>query len=74
MTEAQIVVNGVTLTTGQAMAVRCGLCELMVSTTDPGTDEHGVAMSKAYRARALEVLTLMHPAAAAATPQGAETP
>ncbi len=60
MHEPEIVINGVTLTTAQAMTVRVAL-----STFDPdcGDDEHGAAMTKAYIEHARVVFRIMlgHP-------------
>lgn len=61
--EPRIVINGVPLTTAQAMLVRVAL-----SGFDPdcGDDEHGRLMTAAYRARLSEVLDLIIPSPPAA--------
>lgn len=63
MAEAQIAVNGINLTHGQAVAVRVALTDLLQSTSDSnalGEDAHGRAMTKAYFDRTSEVLELIH--------------
>lgn len=56
MTEPEIIINGVTLTPGQAMTLRVALTS---ADWDCGDDEHGVRMRQAYTARAREVLDVM---------------
>ena len=54
--EPEIVINGVRLSSQQAMAVR-----VAVSAFDPdcGDDEHGIIMTKAYTDRLTEVFRVM---------------
>lgn len=56
MNEPEITINGVQLTTAQAMAVRVAISSFDM---DCGDDEHGRAMSKAYADRLNEVFRIM---------------
>lgn len=62
-TEANIVINGVELTNAQSMALRVAVTTFngdMASDPDRlGTDEHGRTMTKAYRERTAEILSLI---------------
>ena len=59
MTEPRITIDGIVLTTGQAMTVRVALASftLDVKVGRLGSDEHGVAA--AYKARLEEILKLL---------------
>ena len=59
--EPDITVNGVTLTTGQAMAVRCALQSFAsdLVQTGLGDDAHGKAMVKGYLRNIHEVNELI---------------
>lgn len=62
LSEANITINGVPLSTGQAMAVRVAVGSFYAEMKDPtvlGDDEHGRAMTIGYRERLLEVLRLL---------------
>jgi hypothetical protein len=64
MDEPRITVNGQELTSAQAMAVRAALTDFYFIMGEPnalGFDEHGVAITAAYRARVREVLGMMLP-------------
>ena len=56
--EAQITVNGVELSSGQAMVVRVALSAFLMHLQEDGLgqDELGHELASAYRARASEVL------------------
>jgi hypothetical protein len=56
--EPKITINGVELTEAQALTVRVAISGW---DWDCGEDEVGKAMSKAYRARAREILKIMLP-------------
>lgn len=56
MDEPEITINGVRLTSGQAMAVRVAISSF---NPDCGDDEHGRAMSKAYADRLREVCRII---------------
>jgi hypothetical protein len=60
-TEANIVINGVTLTHAQAMTVRVAIASLRsdMATHGLGDDEHGKFMAQAYLDRGAEVETLL---------------
>ena len=61
MTEPTITINGVTLSQGQAMTVRVALSAFAMDLRDGlGDDEHGKAMTAAYRARLSEILKIIH--------------
>lgn len=60
--EPVVIVNGVTLTLGQAMALRVAVSDFYTQMGEPnalGDDEHGLAMAAAYRAQLALVLRLM---------------
>ena len=61
MTEPRITIDGIVLTTGQAMTVRVALASftLDVKVGRLGSDEHGVAVTAAYKARLEEILKLL---------------
>lgn len=54
--EPDIIINGITLTDAQAMAVRVAISAFA---PDCGDDEHGVAMNRLYRERLREVFRIM---------------
>jgi hypothetical protein len=60
--EAKITINGVDLTSAQAMtfrvAITCYFAE-MFEEGALGDDEHGESMRKAYYARAAEIIQIM---------------
>ena len=56
MNEPNIIINGIQLTTAQAMTVRVALSGCR---WDCGDDKHGIALRKAYEARTREVLAIM---------------
>lgn len=61
MSEPAIIINGVRLTTGQAMTVRVALGSFAMSLNDGlGDDEHGRQMTAAYRERLRELFQLMN--------------
>ena len=58
MSEPHVVINGIALTEGQAMALRVAVSSYLAELADRnalGDDEHGRAIAKAYRARLMEV-------------------
>lgn len=57
MSEARITINGVELTVGQAMTIRCALNSFGASLVEDGLggDEHGNAMTEAYLANIREI-------------------
>lgn len=60
--EPTITINGQMLTKGQAMAVRVAITNFhddMHKADTLGKDEHGLAMTKAYRERLTEVITII---------------
>lgn len=61
--EPAMTINGVQLSIGQSMAVRCAITMYhaeMCGTDNPvGTDEHGIIMQKLYRDRLDEVITII---------------
>ncbi len=62
MNEPSIVVNGIGLSTGQAMAIRVAVSDFREQMTDPialGPDAQGRALANAYRERLTEVLQIM---------------
>jgi len=62
--EPEIVINGATLTSAQAMAVRVAITGFHAETSHPqalGNDEHGLKMCTAYHLRLEEVLRLILP-------------
>ncbi len=62
MSEPRITINGVQLDGAQAMTIRVAIASLLVELQDPdhlGADEHGRFMTKAYKARALELQAIM---------------
>jgi len=62
MTEADVIINGKPLSFGQAMALRVACTTFHMDMADPealGDDEHGRAMTAAYRQRLTEVLQLL---------------
>lgn len=62
--EPHIVVNGIELSTAQAMAVRVALSSFAAEMGAPdalGGDLHGRTMARAYRERLLEVFRIMVP-------------
>ena len=64
MTEPTIIIGDKMLNEGQAMTVRVALNNFLIDLQDPdglGEDEHGRAMTAAYRDRIIEVLRLMQP-------------
>jgi hypothetical protein len=64
MTEPTIIIGNKMLHKGQAMAVRVALNNFLIDLQEPdslGDDEHGRAMTTAYRDRIVEVLRLMQP-------------
>jgi hypothetical protein len=64
MDESRIVINGVELTEGQSMTLRVAVTNLhsqMASDPDRlGTDDNGRTLTKGYRERSAEVLSLIH--------------
>jgi hypothetical protein len=56
MQEPTIIINGVQLTTAQAMTLRVAISGF---NPDCGNDEHWKFMTAAYRARQLEIFKLM---------------
>ena len=64
MSEPTIIIGNTMLHEGQAMAVRVALNNFLIDLRDEdglGDDEHGRAMTAAYRARIVEVLQMMQP-------------
>ena len=62
MDEADITINGKTLSTGQALALRVAASNFLGELDDVsalGDDEHGKAMAVAYKERLIEVLLMM---------------
>lgn len=59
MEEAAITINGVALTVGQSMTVRCALTAFMAVAEDLGGDKLERALMDAYSMRSREVLTLI---------------
>jgi hypothetical protein len=59
MTEAKIVINGVTLSVAQSMTLRVALSAW---DRNCGDDEHGKLMAMAYTERTGELLRLIHEA------------
>ena len=59
--EPAITINGIELTTAQAMTLRVAIGSFAMSLRAEGLgdDEHGVRMAKAYLARASEIEALM---------------
>lgn len=58
--EPNIVINGKLLTVGQAMTVRVAIGSFLMSLEEGlGDDEHGKAMTEAYRTRIREICGLM---------------
>lgn len=57
--EPEIIINGVTLTSAQAMTVRVALS---AADWDCGNDDLGKQLSEGYKARAREVFAIMRPA------------
>jgi hypothetical protein len=60
--EPRITINGRLLTEGQAMTVRVALSAMSEEMNDQlalGDDEHGLRMTKGYKARLLEIFTIM---------------
>jgi hypothetical protein len=60
--EPRVTINGTLLTEGQAMTVRVALSAMSEEMNDKlalGSDEHGLRMTKAYKARLLEIFTIM---------------
>ena len=59
MSEAHIVINGITLASGQALALRVACVAYLMEMEQPdalGEDEHGRAMALGYTERLMEVL------------------
>lgn len=58
MSEARITINGVELTVGQAMTIRCALNSFGASLADGGLgdDEHGNTMTEIYLANIREIM------------------
>jgi hypothetical protein len=64
MSEPTIIIGDKMLHEGQAMAVRVALNNFLIDLQDEdglGDDEHGRAMTAAYRNRIIEVLRLIQP-------------
>ncbi len=64
MTEPTIIIGDKMLTEGQSMTVRVALNNFLIELQDGdglGDDEHGRAMTAAYRDRIIEVLRMMQP-------------
>lgn len=61
MNEPTIVINGVTLTEGQAMAVRVAVCSFRTDMLENGLgdDEPGFAIANGYIANSDAVINLM---------------
>lgn len=61
--EATVTINGVTLSNGQAMAVRVAISQFFSEmSADPmacGEDDHGIAMTRLYKENCGAVLALM---------------
>ncbi|NTG73323.1 hypothetical protein G6M02_08275 [Agrobacterium rhizogenes] len=61
--EASIIINGVELSGGQAMTIRVAVSQFFTEMSDDphslGDDEHGIAMTKAYKERCGEILAFM---------------
>lgn len=60
--EANVVINGQQLTSAQSMTLRVAVQGMLSRMNEPdalGTDEHGVFMRKAYRARLGELQELL---------------
>jgi hypothetical protein len=60
--EPTVVINRITLTAGQAMALRVAVSDFFAQMSEPnalGDDEHGQAMANAYRAQLALILRLM---------------
>lgn len=61
--EPDITINGTALTFAQAMTLRVAIGQFLMGLQEPdalGDDEHGLVMTKAYKARAGEIMQLMH--------------
>lgn len=60
--EAEIVINGVKLDSRQSMALRLAVTNFHSDNADPdrlGKDAHGRSMTKHYRERSAEILSLI---------------
>lgn len=60
--EANIVINGVTLSFAQSMTLRVALSSFLLEMRDPnalGNDAHGTAMTHLYAARSEEIIQLI---------------
>lgn len=71
MSEPVILINGRRLTDGQAMAVRVAITTFHQEMAEPdalGGDEHGKRMAEGYRDRLTEVLRMLVPPVASASP------
>lgn len=62
MKEAQVVINGVTLTESQSMTLRLALESFDDNLKNDGldSDQHGVAMTAAYRERITEIRSALY--------------
>lgn len=73
MSEPAITINGVPLSTGQAMTVRVACVTMQAEMQDDpmalGDDEQGMALVEAYTARLSEVLAFMHKGCATVDPK-----
>jgi len=61
-TEADITINGIKLTFGQAMSLRVAITDFYSQMEEPdalGGDEHGLKMAQGYHDRLKEVLALI---------------
>lgn len=62
MTEADITINGKSLSFGQAMTLRVAVGSFLMGLQDPdalGDDEHGRVMVRAYKARLGEIMQML---------------
>ena len=62
MYEAEITINGITLTLAQSMTVRVAVSSFLMSLQESGLgdDEHGKTMTASYLATGGQVLQLIH--------------
>lgn len=59
--EADISINGIQLSEGQSLTFRVALSAFLTSLDEGlGDDEHGKAMTKAYKQRTSEILKYIH--------------
>ena len=62
MTEADVTINGKSLSFGQVMTLRVAIGSFLIGLQEPdalGDDESGRAMTKAYKARLAEIMNML---------------